>query len=73
MICEFCEGKTKKRRVKKSHWYGGKLYLLENVEAEVCEECGERYYHAKVLEEIDNTLKVSHPVKEHLSVEVVRM
>ncbi|MEP7341183.1 MAG: YgiT-type zinc finger protein [Acidobacteriota bacterium] len=71
MTCEFCGGQTVPRKVRKQHWLGGKLYLVENVEAEVCAECGERYYHATVLDRIDAMLQAEHPVKEHLSVEVV--
>ena len=48
MICEFCEGQTVKKKVKKHHWLHGKLYIIENIEAEVCKECGERYFHAKI-------------------------
>ena len=36
MICEFCGGETHPKRVKKSHWLRGQLYVLENVAAEVC-------------------------------------
>jgi YgiT-type zinc finger domain-containing protein len=71
MNCEFCGGQTVSRKVRKQHWLEGKLYLVENVEAEVCTECGERYYHATVLDRIDAMLQAEHPVKEHLSVEVV--
>ncbi len=71
MICEFCGGQTALRKVRKQHWLGGKLYLVENVEAAVCTECGERYFHATVLDQIDEMLKAEHLVKEHLSVEVV--
>ncbi|MFQ5455716.1 MAG: YgiT-type zinc finger protein [Nitrospirota bacterium] len=51
----------------------GKLYIIENVEAEVCKECGERYFHAKVLDEIDDHLTTEHRVKERIDVEVVAM
>lgn len=71
MICEFCDGQTVKRKVRKQHWLEGRLYLVENVEAEVCGECGERYFHALVLDRIDEMLKAEHSVKERLSVEVV--
>lgn len=53
MICEFCGGKTTKKKVRKQHWFHGNLYLIENVETEVCGECGERYFHAKTLDAID--------------------
>lgn len=71
MICEFCGGKTAKKKVKRQHWLNGKLYLLENVEAQVCKECGERYFHAKTLDEIDRLLQRKHEIKQLISVEVV--
>ena len=71
MICEFCGGTTELRRVKKQHWLDGKLYFVENVEAEICVECGERYFHAKTLDAIDRLLGAEHPVKQNLQVEVV--
>lgn len=73
MICEFCEGQTIKKKVKRQHWLQGKLYIVENVEAEVCPECGERYFHATTLDEIDHFLNADHDVKETLSVEVVTL
>ena len=73
MICEFCGGETSKRKVSKQHWLLGRLYLVENVEAEVCGECGERYYHAKTLDAIDRFLGGEHEVKSSLQVEVVRL
>jgi YgiT-type zinc finger domain-containing protein len=73
MICEFCGGQTAKKKVKRQHWLHGRLYLIENVEAEVCTECGERYFHAKILDEIDNLLEAKHEVKEKLEVEVISL
>ncbi|TAL27306.1 MAG: YgiT-type zinc finger protein [Nitrospirae bacterium] len=73
MICEFCGGQTTKKKVKRQHWLHRRLYIVENVEAEVCSECGERYFHAKVLDGIDNLLESIHTVKEKLEVEVVRL
>lgn len=73
MICEFCGGQTAKKKVKRQHWLHGRLYLIENVEAEVCTECGERYFHAKILDEIDNLLVAKHEVKEKLEVEVISL
>ena len=73
MICEFCGGKTSKKRVRKQHWLHGRLYLVENVEAEVCKECGERYFHAKTLDAIDRRLEGKHEVKANLPVEVVSL
>ena len=73
MTCEFCEGKTKKKKVKRQHWLHGKLYIIENVEAEVCVECGERYFHATTLDAIDRYLSSDHKVKEQIYVEVISL
>jgi YgiT-type zinc finger domain-containing protein len=71
MKCEFCGGETTRKKVRKQHWLKGRLYIVENVDAEVCAECGERYFHAKTLDRIDKMIAQEHPVKEVLSVEVV--
>ncbi len=73
MKCEFCGGKTRKKQVKRQHWLRGKLYIIENVEAEVCANCGERYFHATILDEIDQYLLTDHKVKERIHVEVVSL
>jgi YgiT-type zinc finger domain-containing protein len=71
MKCEFCDGETASRKVRKQHWLNGRLYLVENVDAEVCLECGERYFHARILDKIDAMIQGDHKVKQVLSVEVL--
>jgi len=71
MKCEFCGSDTHHKSVKKQHWFKGRLYIVENVNAEVCTECGERYFHATTLDKIDQMISAKHPVKEILSVEVL--
>jgi YgiT-type zinc finger domain-containing protein len=74
MICEFCGGRTVKKKVRKIHWHEGQLFIIEDVEAEVCRECGERYYHATTLDAIDRMLAAgSLSVKKCLEVPVVGM
>ena len=73
MTCEFCNGKTRRKKVKRQHWLQGKLYIVENVPAEVCPGCGERYFEAATLDEIDRHLLTDHRVKEVLNVEVVSL
>jgi YgiT-type zinc finger domain-containing protein len=73
MICEFCSGRTISKQVKRQHWLNGQLYILENVPAVVCTDCGERYFHATTLDDIDRLLLADHAVKETLNVEVVTL
>jgi len=71
MKCEFCNSETTRKKVRKSHWFKGSLYIVEDVVAQVCKECGERYFHAKTLDEIDKKISGKHEIKELLSVEVL--
>ena len=71
MECEFCGEKTKTKEVKRQHWLNKKLYIVEDVQAEICTACGERYFHAKTLDALDEFLLNKHAVKAKLRVEVV--
>jgi len=71
MKCEFCDSETVRKRVRKQHWLDGRLYIVGNVDAEVCRECGERYFHATALDRVDQMIRSDHEVKEVLSVEVL--
>jgi len=52
--CYFCSrGILEKRRVTVDFRWGDKLVIIENVPAKVCNECGERYYSAKVVREME--------------------
>jgi len=73
MICEFCGGETTTKKVKRQHWLQGKLYIVEDVDAEVCKECGERYFHATTLDAIDRYVSSEHVVRGNLNVEIVRL
>ena len=46
---------------------------MENVDAEVCRQSGERYYHATTLDAIDKLLEGKHEVKKSMEVEVVSL
>lgn len=73
MTCERCAGGTEIKKVKRQHWLEGRLYIVEDVEAEVCQKCGERYVHATTLDAIDRYLSSDHAVKINLNVEVVSL
>ncbi|MCS4542070.1 MAG: YgiT-type zinc finger protein [Euryarchaeota archaeon] len=42
-----------------------KLVVIEDVPANVCENCGEKYFSAKVSKEIDKLLESDVKVKEN--------
>lgn len=52
-ICYFCRGKVIPRRIQHIHHWGDRVYIFEDVPAEVCEQCGEVYFAPNVLAEMD--------------------
>lgn len=67
--CSFCGGKVIEKEVQKACWWGDRLRaIVENVPAGVCEQCGERYYRAKVLKTIENFLKRKRKFAEEIRI-----
>jgi len=73
MIFNCCDKQTVPKKVRRQHWLEGKLYIVENVDAEICLECGKRYFHATTLDVINRLLKTDHAVKQRLEVKVVSL
>lgn len=71
MKCGFCAGETKPRTVRRQLWHKGRLYIVESVETRVCQDCGERCFHARTLDRLDALIEDEHEAKQLLSVEVL--
>lgn len=57
------------RYVQKPCWWGERLIaIVDHVPAGVCEQCGERYYEAKVLKSIESLLKHKRAFKTQIKV-----
>lgn len=54
--CYFCGGKTKKQFVVYSKWHKSELIAIENVPAEVCEQCGEQYFSPKTVKDLQKII-----------------
>ena len=48
--CPLCGGKLKNEKITHPQKYKGKIVILENVPAEVCQQCGEVLLRPDVLE-----------------------
>jgi YgiT-type zinc finger domain-containing protein len=60
--CYFCKGRVVKKKIEHLHRWGSQVILLQDVPAEVCEQCGEVYFSPKVLDLMDEiTLKHTEP------------
>ena len=58
--CYFCGGTTEIKNVTVDFRWGNQLFIVENVPVEVCTQCGERYYSAKVSHKLDEIVKKSN-------------
>jgi len=55
--CEYCGGRVKERKIRVDHRWKGKLVVVNNTPIGVCTRCGERYYAASILHQLDRIAK----------------
>jgi YgiT-type zinc finger domain-containing protein len=61
--CCFCKGKVMPKRIQHIHRWGSQVYILEQVPADVCQQCGEVYFAPDVLATMDEIASgKSHPM-----------
>ena len=61
--CYFCNGKIQSRLVTVDYRWGNKLVVINNVPAQVCSQCGEKYFDAEVSREMEHiVLKDEKPL-----------
>lgn len=70
--CYFCKGKTEIKNVDVDFRWGNKLFVVKNVPVEICAQCGERYYSAKISKKLDDLVKKqnSERIKPQQTIEV---
>lgn len=71
--CYFCKGVMEKRKIQHLHKWGKKYIMFENLEAEVCRQCGEVYLSPEILELIDKKTKEEAKPKKTILVPVVAL
>ena len=70
--CYQCKGNVEERITTLEQRWKGKLFIIEDVPAEVCTQCGEIYLSAPVLEKIDSLLEAGEPVEREITVPVMK-
>ncbi len=70
--CFYCKGPLRIRRIEHMHHWRGRHYLIKNVRAEVCDQCGEAFLSPATLKEIDRLVLQDRPTGR-LSVAVFEM
>lgn len=52
MRCAFCKGETKEQLIRYVQEFKGNVVIIENVPAEVCNQCGEKFIRPEVAAKI---------------------
>jgi YgiT-type zinc finger domain-containing protein len=65
MKCYFCGGQTEEETVTDLYTEGNLYVAVENVPADVCQQCGERYYSPEVMKML---LALTEEMREHAAV-----
>ena len=51
--CYFCKGKVESKEIRHVHQWGDRVFIFKNVPADVCTQCGERYFGPEALAQMD--------------------
>jgi len=70
--CYFCKGKVVEKKVSVDFRWGDELAVIENVPAEVCQQCGEKYFSPEVYKEMENLAKAKEKSVKHIAIDVIR-
>lgn len=57
--CEACGGALELEKVNLEDYQGGKLYMMEQVPAYVCQECGEIWVPEPIMEEFEKMIETA--------------
>ncbi len=69
--CVYCHGQLEERRVSRMQEYNGRWILIENLQALVCEDCGETYFTPEAHDQVVALITGKQPPSRIETVEVM--
>lgn len=69
--CYFCKAKVRKERVTIDYRWGDRLFVIEDVPAGLCPQCGEKYLESKVYRELELMVKRGEQPMARVTVDVL--
>lgn len=63
-LCAVCAGELRSTAITHEEKRGDKIYLFQNVPAQICAACGEIWIEESTLREIDRLIKEGEPVRK---------
>jgi len=70
--CYFCKGRLTEQLTSVDFRWGDELKIIEQVPAQVCEQCGEKYFQAQVYQALERLVQHPATVIRHRSVDVLQ-
>ncbi len=71
--CYFCGGVVEEEVISYMRKWKEKYILIENVPAGVCNQCGEKYFEAKVAEKMDDVMLQKEKTARKISIPVIKL
>ena len=72
--CHFCGGEVREKRITVDYRWGEELLaLIENVPAGVCQVCGEQYFKAEIIKEMERLVHSKDKPKKLVEVPLRQM
>jgi YgiT-type zinc finger domain-containing protein len=71
--CPFCKGDVESRKISHLHKWGTEYSLFENVQAEVCRQCGEVFFLPETLKTMDEYVKGERSSEKTICIPVIEM
>jgi YgiT-type zinc finger domain-containing protein len=69
--CYFCQGKVRQERVTIDYRWGDHLYVIEDVPAGLCDQCGEKYLESIVYEDLERLVRKDAKPLSQVTVDVL--
>jgi YgiT-type zinc finger domain-containing protein len=69
--CYFCQGKIRRERVTIDYRRGDDLFVIEDVPAGLCDQCGEKYLESTVYEELERLVRKDGEPMARVTVDVL--
>ncbi len=70
--CYFCKGGVVEKRIRVDFRWGDELVVIEDVPAEVCQQCGEKYFSPEVYKTMENLAKTKAKTVKHIAIDVIQ-
>jgi YgiT-type zinc finger domain-containing protein len=69
--CYFCKGKVREEHVTIDYRWGDRLFVVEDVPAGLCHQCGEKYLDSEVYRELEHLVRRGEKPMGRVTVDVL--